>query len=225
LTPWTTSFELPVGATDLLSHRLEFGRFLTEALPFMSTIDSISLYFDSTPLLYLSRTKAEGSFDSPNSTLWSRKTPVSNNPVSKTSAFKTIIDSIKVTNVLIDAEVSRWLDWTDQAASQTVREFKNVQLWSASAKIHPSDDSRKKLEKATKKTSIPEKSEVQIMFVSMLVVTLDMSNKLVFKEEFSTQNSEKQYLIPQKTAGYVAFQLSVLLNVEVLADPKGMFTL
>jgi hypothetical protein len=170
----------------------------------MSTIESISLYFDSTLLLHLSRTKTEKSFHPPNSNLRSRETPASKNAASQTPAFKTDIDGIKITNVRIEAEVSPWLDSTDQAASQTAREFKNLQLWSASAEIQPNDDSRKELEKATKKRSIPKKSEVQITFVSMLVV-LDDGNisTPVVKEDFYTPHSEKQELIPKLIAGYV----------------------
>ena len=136
----------------------------------MSTIESISLYFDSTLLLHLSRVKTETAFGPSDSILWSRETPVSKNATSKTPAFKTIIDGIKITNVRIEAEVSPWLDSPNQGISQMVREFKNLQLWSASAKIQPNDDSRKELEKATKKRSIPKKSEVQITFVSASMV-------------------------------------------------------
>lgn len=147
---------MPVRANDLLSQRLDFGRFLIAALPFMSTIQSISLHFNSTLLLHLTRAKAEKLLYSLNPILQFQKTPEVGDFA---PAFETSIDGIRVTDVRINAKASRWFDGIDQTSSH------NLQLWSASAKIQPNRDSRRELEKATKKRSLPEKSEVKITFV------------------------------------------------------------
>jgi hypothetical protein len=126
----------------------------------MSTIESISLYFDSTLLLHLSRTRVERPFSSPNNNFLSRHT----------SAFRTVINGIKVTDVRIEVEGSAWLDKSDETTIRRVREFKDLQLWSASAEVQPNEISRKELAKATKKISIPEQSEVQITFVRKLML-------------------------------------------------------
>jgi hypothetical protein len=125
----------------------------------MSKIESISLYFDSTPLLHLSRTKAERPSLPPNNNLRLRQT----------SSFSTVINGFKMTNVRIEVKGSPWLDNSDQTTPRKV-EFKYLQLWSASAEVQPNDVARKALEKATKKLSIPEKSEVQITFVRDVVL-------------------------------------------------------